>query len=488
MKIRRLTWALAVSISLAQTTTAEKLDPESRKWLDGVAALILSDEAKVYGQLKDRAERQEFEKIFWARRDPDLRTAVNEAEETFLARRTEADKRFAVTGRAGSATGCGRLLVLFGEPDVVRDNAMGAMLGVPGGGGSLARSGVERSSANEVTQLPARSPQVWVYRDRRDVVFTGGEAKFEVDGQCGLPPVVNVSLNRISASRILNPGLAYKVVSGRITRLADLMPKPTPAQQLLESGRKDFRVDGQAAFVRAEGSTALIGLARVIGADLAPPGQASTKKALVTIVAHAVAEDGQVAAVDERAVSAPPDESGAVLLSYRLFLRPGHYTLRYGVLDPATGRGGSASLPIDVPDLAGPDLSAATLLVVKDIVVGAAGNAADPLDAFVLGGVKLEPRFQNAFTRGETAHFFYGVNGSTDDATGKSDLTTSFSILKGTQLVADTPKQAFADAHVVTSVGPVALAFEPGAYIGRLRVQDNRTRKELTVEQGFTIK
>jgi hypothetical protein len=369
----------------------------------------------------------------------------------------------------------------------VRDNAMGAMLGVPGGGASQARSGVERSSANEVTELPARSPQVWVYRDRRDVVFTGGEAKFVVDGRCGIPPVVNVSLDRTSAGRILNPGLAYKVSGGRLTRLADLMPKPTPAQQLIESGRKDFAVDGQAAFVRAEGSTVVIGLARVLGADLSPRGQVSTKAALVTIVAHAVADDGQIAAVDERTVTVAPDDPGAVLLSYRLFLRPGHYTLRYGVLDPKTGRGASGSEAIDVPDLAGPDLSAATLLVVKDVVLGATGNAADPLDAFVLGGLKLEPRFQNAFMRGETAHFFYGVNGSTDDTTGKSDLTTSFSILKGAQLVADTPKQAFADAHVVTSVGPVALAFEPGAYTARLKVRDNRTQKEMTVDQGFTI-
>jgi hypothetical protein len=186
-------------------------------------------------------------------------------------------------------------------------------------------------------------------------------------------------------------------------------------------------------------------------------------------------------------VSAPVDESGSILVSY-LFLRPGRYTLRYGVLDAKTGRGASSSQPIDVPDLAGAELSAATLLVVKDIVEGATGNAAEPLDAFVLGGLKLLPRFQNDFARGETAHFFYGVNGSTDDATGKADLTTTVSILKGAQLVADTPKQSFTDAHVVASVGPVELAFEPGTYTARLKVNDNRTKKEMTVDEAFTIK
>jgi GWxTD domain-containing protein len=488
MTVSRVTSALIVLATLAAAATAEKLDPESRKWLDGVAAIILSDEAKVYGQLKDRAERQEFEKIFWARRDPDLRTAANEAEQTFLARKAEADQRFAVTGLAGSATGCGRLLILLGEPDAVRDNAMGAMLGVPGGGASQARTGVERSSANEVTQLPTRTPQVWVYKDRRDMVFTGGTAEVSVDARCGIHPLVNASLSRTAAGRIMNPGLTYKVTAGRLTRLADLMPKPTPAQKMIESGRKDFAVAGQAAFARAEGATAVLGLERAQAADLAGPERAPARTAPVTIAAYAVAEDGQIAAVDERAVTAPVDESGGVLVSYRLFLRPGGYTLRYGLLDAKTGRGASGSQPIDVPDLAGPDLSVASLLVVKDIVEGATGNPAEPLDAFVLGGLKLLPRFQNAFTRGETAHFFYGVNGSTDDATGKADLTTGFSILKGAQVVADTPKQSFADAHVVTSVGPVELAFEPGAYTARLKVKDNRTKREMTVDEGFTIK
>jgi GWxTD domain-containing protein len=477
-----------ILVALAAPAGAEKLDSESRKWLDGVAAIILSDEAKAYGQLKDRAERQEFEKIFWARRDPDLRTAVNEAEETFLARKAEADRRFAVTGLAGSATGCGRLLIVLGEPDAVRDNAMGVVLGAPGGGGAQARSGIERSSANEFTQLPARSPQVWVYKDRRDVVFTGGAAEVVVDARCGIQPVLNVSLSRTVAGRIMNPGLTYKVTAGHLTRLADLMPKPTPAQQMIESGRKDFAVAGQTAFARAEGATAVLGLERAQAADLAGLERAPAKTAPVTIAAYAVADDGQIAAVDERAVTAPVDDSGGVLASYRLFLRPGHYTLRYGLLDAKTGRGASSAQGIDVPDLSGPELSAASLLVVKEIVEGATGNPAEPLDAFVLGGLRLVPRFQNAFTRGETAHFFYGVNGSTDDTTGKADLTTGFSILKGTQLVADTPKQSLADAHVVTSVGPVELAFEPGTYTARLKVKDNRTSKEMTVDEGFTIR
>lgn len=488
MAVRRtfavvLAWAAAVTPALA-----DKLDAESRKWLEAVGAIILPQEAKIYGQLKDRAERAEFERIFWARRDPDIRTPDNEAQPTLLARRAEADRRFAVAGQAGSATGCGRLFILLGEPDAVRDEAMGAVLGAPGSAFNQVKSGVERSSANEVTRLPDRQPQVWVYKDRHDVTFAGGEVKVAVDGRCAVLPVVNANLDRIAAGRIVNPGLAYKVASGRITRLAELMPKPTPAQELLATGRREIGIGVQVAFARAEGATAVIGLVRAETAGLSRRDAEEKGAGALVIVAHAVGEDGRIGAVDERLVTAPVPDEEAVLGSYRLFLRPGRYTLRSGVLDPKSGKGGVNSQAIEVPDLGGPDLSAGTLMVVKDLAEGARSDPADPLDAFVLGSLRLVPRFANAFTRGEAAHFVYGVNGSVDETTGKSNLTTSLSLLKRGTVVAETPPQSFTETHVLTSVGPVDLTFDPGGYTARLKVTDALAHKELTVDAPFTIR
>jgi GWxTD domain-containing protein len=471
----------------AAAVRADKLDNESKRWLEGVAAIILPEEIKAYGQLKDRVERVEFEKIFWARRDLDIRTPDNQYQQEFLARAAQANERFGSKAVAGSATGCGRLLILLGEPDSIRDDAMGVVLGAPAGSFVQVKSGVERSSANETTGLPGRQPQVWTYRDRRDVTFKGGEAKIAVDGQCGVHLTVGANLDRIAARRIANPGLSYKVAAGRITRLADLLPRPTPAQEMLESSRKDFEVAGQVGYYRAEGATALIGLVRAEAAGPSEQGSGGTKTADVTVAARAVTGDGRVAAIDERRV-ATPRQAGSVLVSYRLFLRPGRYTLDYGVLDGKTGRGAVASETIDVPDLNAGSLAAGTVLVLQDIVEGVNPNPADPFDAFLLGGLKLVPRFGNTFARSEAAHFFYSVSGSVDEASGRSDLTVRLSLLKGTSVVADTPSQSFSDPHVVTAVGPVPLQFEPGAYTARLKVKDNLTQQEATFDQGFEVR
>jgi GWxTD domain-containing protein len=466
MLVRRIAVFLFVALAAARTAGAG-IDKESQKWLEDVTAIILPEEAKIYGQLKDRTERIEFEKIFWARRDPEPGTAENEFQKTFLTRKVQADERFKRPGLAGSATGCGRMLILMGEPDSIRKE--------------------EGDTNVDQHQIAMRVPEIWTYKDRGDIWFRGGEGTITVDRSCAVKPMMAASLTRLAETRVVNPGLTYKVVAGRITRLADLLPKATPAQEMLSSGRQDFALAAQIGYFRADGPTAVIGLVRAEGTGLSVQEAGGKKVADVVVVAHAVTDDGRVAAVDERPISAPVGTDGSVQAAYRLYLKAGHYTLKYGVLDPKSGKGAVASASADVPDLNGTDLSAGTLMVVQDIVEGAKSNPGDPLDGFVLGSLKLVPRFGNSFARSEAAHFFYTVNGSVDEA-GKSNLSVGFSLLKGTQLVASTPSQTFTDPHVVTSVGPVDLRFEPGAYTARLKVKDNLTQKQTTVDQGFEIK
>jgi GWxTD domain-containing protein len=480
VRLPRTEVLFVAAIAAATVARADKLDRDSTKWLEDVAAIILPDEAKIYAQLKDRSERVEFEKIFWARRDPGPGTSLNGYRQEFLARKAQADQRFKVAGLAGSATDCGRLLILLGEPDLIERSETTAPQQ-----GLVNSFGGEYSGA---TQVPQHQPEVWTYRSRPDVSFTGGEGKIVVDARCAVQPMVAASLERFAARRILNPGLTYKVSNGTITRLADLLPKPTPAQEMLKSGRQDFGIAGQVGYYRAEGPTAVIGLVETQGASLPVKDADGTKVVDVTIAAQAVTEEGQVVAFDERRVTAPVGEGGAVLAAYRLLLQPGHYTLRYGVMESKTGKGATASILADVPDLNGGDLSAGTLLIVQDIVEGSSPNPADPLDAFVLGKIRLVPRFGNTFARSEAAHFFFSVNGSVDKTTGKADLTVGLALLKGTSIVGSTPVQTFTDPHVVTSVGPVPLQFAPGHYTARLKVKDNVAQTEATVEQAFEIK
>ena len=72
--------------------------------------------------------------------------------------------------------------------------------------------------------------------------------------------------------------------------------------------------------------------------------------------------------------------------------------------------------------------------------------------------------------------------------TSRPDLTVSLSLLSGSRVVARTPDQSFSEPWVVTSIGPVPLAFAPGPYTARLLVKDNVAKSELVTDQPFEIR
>src|SRR5258706_11707423 len=110
----RLKLALAVAVlSLAPAAARAGLDKEDKKWMDEVRPLMLPDEEKTFRDLKDKADRVEFQKIFWARRDPEVDTPDNEYQEKYNAERAEVDRQFRVAGQNGSATDCGRVYLLL---------------------------------------------------------------------------------------------------------------------------------------------------------------------------------------------------------------------------------------------------------------------------------------------------------------------------------------------------------------------------------------
>src|SRR6185503_15637264 len=194
--------ALAAGLVLFGTrpsSAADKLDKDSKKWLDGVRAIILPDEERTFRDLSDKSDRDEFRKIFWARRDPDPETPQNEFQVEFDKQRAEADSRFRVPGRNGSETDCGRVYILLGAPDQARQGE------------------ATRDTMN------TRLPETWAYRDRPGMKFTGGAVQLSFDENCDLPQGgrLGEQLNRIAEAKVANPNLQYRVSVGHLTKLAD---------------------------------------------------------------------------------------------------------------------------------------------------------------------------------------------------------------------------------------------------------------------------
>ena len=113
----RSAFLLALVLASPGLANAQKLDKDDKTFLDGVRPILLMDEDKLYKSLKEKADRLEFQKIFWARRDPDLATPANEYQAEYEKARAEADRLYRMPAQAGSLTDCGRVFILLGKPD-----------------------------------------------------------------------------------------------------------------------------------------------------------------------------------------------------------------------------------------------------------------------------------------------------------------------------------------------------------------------------------
>jgi len=128
--------------------------------LRDVRLLVLPEEDATYTQLADPADRAEFERIFWARRDPDPATPANELQVAVARARARADALYTRSGLKGADTDCGQLLVLLGEPPEIAgreaqvhfDNAQ-AMLNTLVRGLEVFRAHREEVSRKHVKQV-----------------------------------------------------------------------------------------------------------------------------------------------------------------------------------------------------------------------------------------------------------------------------------------------------------------------------------------------
>jgi GWxTD domain-containing protein len=112
---------LLVSATSAQNTGQGRQQEEAvdyyRKWLDEDVVYIITDEERaVFSGLSTNEERERFIEQFWHRRDPDLRTSLNEFKEEHYRRIAYANERFA-SALPGWKTDRGRVYIIHGPPD-----------------------------------------------------------------------------------------------------------------------------------------------------------------------------------------------------------------------------------------------------------------------------------------------------------------------------------------------------------------------------------
>ena len=462
--------------------SAQKLDKDDKTFLDDVRPILLADEEKFFKDLKEKSDRLEFQKIFWARRDPDLATAANEYQVQFEKARDDADRLYRMPAQAGSLTDCGRTYILLGKPDEVQPQQPGNV--APG----------------------LRAPEVWVYKDKEGRTFVGGKTQIAFDEECRAAAALASQLDRIAAAHVVQPNLEYKKdKDGRIVKLADLLPKDSPARALLKQPRQDFPTAAPDGVPQGGGRRHGDARARCAATRRRSPSPKAPAERPSTSRSGRASwpRTARKRPGPSRPPLAPVGPDGAFVAGFKLALRPGKYTLKAGAVDIKGGKGSLSSTPIEVPDFSKVESaadgsvskvpSAASLIIVKKIeeLPGGTSDPKHPLAAFELGPLRLVPAFGGVAKQSEQVEFFYQVYDLKLDATtGKANATAVVSVYKdGSKTpIAQAPPNTIETEFAGSTVGPIPLtSFAPGKYLVQLKVTDKLGKKEVLQEASLEV-
>lgn len=122
MNARAALWPILFFTALGAVTACGggpkvALDPESKAFYETASLIMTREESRIFKLLSDVESRREFIDDFWAKRDPNADTDINEFRSEFEQRVAHAAKRFKGEGRRGWDTDRGRIYIFMGPPD-----------------------------------------------------------------------------------------------------------------------------------------------------------------------------------------------------------------------------------------------------------------------------------------------------------------------------------------------------------------------------------
>jgi len=123
---------------------AAELSEVHRSFMAGPAGFIATKaEKKSFEKLGSDAEAERFVELFWARRDPNLATAVNEFKVDFDLRVAAADAQYGGERGRGSMSDRGRTLIIMGRPFSITHQRPESMVDKIAGPEAEKRGGIE---------------------------------------------------------------------------------------------------------------------------------------------------------------------------------------------------------------------------------------------------------------------------------------------------------------------------------------------------------
>ena len=456
---------------------ASKYNRPDRNWYEGPVRYLLSrEEEKQYRALATGEERLRFIEDFWARRDEDPSTPANESEIRFWKRVSEADGSFHDAPYPGWKTDRGKLHILLGPPDEIREGQVTGPLG---------------------KEVPYA---IWFYqRPRFEGMDRDTEIRFLRDPSGEMRMTDRLFMGRLERFSGATRSLSYRAgVAQKPPEPKELLDTIAAARPPMGSGRFHTHYD---FFLAADGNTSVVLTLGIRPTPPAPPKGGAPPQTAPSgeWKVYARLSDGASSydLVDEgsfRTSEVAGDVDGFLLYQGRVSAPPGAYSVFYGIQDPATGELFSLGDRVQVPDFAGAGFTLSSITLAARLEPAERPDENPP---FLVGRMTVIPKMAPAFKSGsEFAYYFQVYHPQLDPETGQASLDLTYQFFRATAL------KKTGDPDFTPMAKPLLFenqtgqvhgraipltGWTPGEFKIRVQVRDRIADKTIEAEARFSV-
>ena len=352
------------------------------------SGLAVESEQKEWKKIASDEEAERFIQLFWAKRDPDLKTPVNEFKVVFDKRVKEADQLFAMPRIRGALTERGKLYILLGQPKTLSRLAGVKLQPNPSPGQILPPNDPGTSIGESIVTFTYEAEQLpdWASVKSFTAQFVVEASRDYVAGRNG----GNVNSLEVKArnAALRNPRLKEPP---HFRTAAEALKGPVLTAPIREA----------LVGVLAKEDTGPLSLLPIVGKDREPrlqvqlfvPSSAGTPGA-DSKLAILVRDDAGADAVRFEETTALEATAGGSVASRAFAVPPGSYGVAAGVFDGSSKLLFSARRKVSVA-AAGTDFSLSPLVVAASFFPAAKGRMDEAFtlngNHFVTKGGRLDP-------------------------------------------------------------------------------------------------
>ena len=482
---------LLAALLLGSAQGGKKLSQEHKKWLEEeVVYIITNEEKEEFLGLESDAEREEFIREFWEKRDPTPGTPENEYQIEHYFRIKTALRYFRERGRIGWKTNRGKVWIMFGPPDDVQYKA----------------------GAADITPFQRRDFQrgmerlIWIYNvPDNPFLAENPELTFQRTA-LGNYALTGVSISKIPPqAACYRPSMSEEQLNKLLGEVEEAAPEATleeqALQELITSGttKSEISLELSVNYFPAQPPSSYIPLTMLINnADLSFTEVEGHHRAELSVFGKVLQKGEQPKEVQrfslplqidytEEEFSQRGDKSDSYSIGFPLL--PGRYTLYLGVRDKGRDQLTTLTRELEVPDFHKGDK-----LFTSSIVFARKMSRLDavhpPLEKvtknIVMGMIEIELSPGNIFLPSDQPVLFFFIGGvGINPQTQQPDIQIEYGLRKGEEFIGKYPAQKY-NAPAIGQPFPLAK-FPPDDYTLEIKITDLVSNQEITTSVKFKV-